>query len=321
MIALVWNGGAGSAKEGVIDEVRRQIGERFDVREFEVCEGQDAARCTRDAVAAGAELVVAAGGDGTVSGVAGGLVGSGVPLGVIPLGTSNSFAAALGIPGDWAGAIETLAAGHRRVIDTARYTIAGATRTMILHASIGFHTEAELVTSDEAKQRWGQLAYLANAFLQLGELPELDVALESFGHVVTCRAAAVAVANVVPRKTVLAHGPSTIDPSDGLLDVTIIAMRSITEAIATGVHLLRQAAAGDAAQRDNIAYFACRNVRITTDPPSRVLIDGEAAGLTPLAVESAPGSLVVIAPPPAVDDVRDEPEAKLEGLPGLEVRR
>jgi diacylglycerol kinase family enzyme len=176
------------------------------------------------------------------------------------------------------------------------------------------------VTSKGGKQRWGQLAYIANAVLQLGELPEFDAELESFGHVVKCRAAALAVANVVPRKTVLAHGPSTIDPSDGLLDVTIIAMRSITEALATGVHLLRQAAVGDAAQRDNIGYFACKQVRITTDPPMRVLIDGEECGMTPLSVESLPGALVVVAPPPAAEDVRAEPEVKLEGLPDLEVR-
>jgi YegS/Rv2252/BmrU family lipid kinase len=301
--------------------VRQRLRERFDVREFEVCEGSNPAQCARDAIAAGAELVIAAGGDGTVSGVAGQLLDTGVPLGVIPLGTSNSFAAALGIPGEWQGAVETLAADHRRVIDTARCENDGITRTMILHGSIGFHTEAEVVTSKEAKQRWGQLAYIANAVLQLGELPEFQVELESFGHVVRCTATAVAVANVVPRKTFLAHGPSTVDPSDGLLDVTIIAMRSITEALATGVHLLRQAAVGDAAQRDNIGYFACKRVRITTDPPMRVLIDGEEAGMSPLYVESRPGSLVVVAPPPAAEDVRDEPEVKLEGLPGLEVTR
>jgi len=316
VIALIWNGGAGGAG-AMLDEVRRRLRAAYDVRELEVCETADPEECARAALAMRPDLVVAAGGDGTVSGVAGVLVDTGVPLGVIPLGTSNSFAVALGIPGDPAGAIDTLAAAHRRVIDTARCTTTRGTRTMILHGSIGFHTEAEQATSKEAKQRWGQLAYLANALMQLGELPVFDVEMESFGHVVRCQAAAVAVANVAPRKTVLAHGPATIDPADGLLDVTIVALRSVSEAIATGVHLLRQAAVGDAAQRDNIGYFACRRVRIATTPVMRVLVDGEDAGETPAEWEARPSSLTVIAPEAA--EARGEPEVKLDGLPGLEV--
>ena len=296
MIGFICNGAAGGARDEVLDEIRRRLAGCFEIHEVAVCDGKDPAACAREALAAGPELVLAAGGDGTVSGVAGVLAGTGVPLGVIPLGTSNSFATALGI----AGIEDTIAAvqaGHRRLIDTARCTTSEGPRSMILHGSIGFHTEAELATPEAAKHRWGQLAYIASALRQLGELPEFEVELTCAGQVMGCHASAVAVANVVPRKTVLAHGPAEIDPEDGLLDVTIVAMRSVREALATGLHLLRQAALGEAAHRDNVAYFACRRVRIATTPAMSVLIDGEAAGMTALSVESVPASLTVVAPP------------------------
>lgn len=68
-------------------------------------------RLTRRALDAGATTVVAAGGDGTLSGVAGVMAGRGVPLGIVPMGTFNYFARAMGIPTDPEGAIRTLTDG------------------------------------------------------------------------------------------------------------------------------------------------------------------------------------------------------------------
>src|ERR1700687_3508028 len=77
---------------------------------------------TQQAVAAGAALVVAAGGDGTVRGCAGGLGGTGLPLAVVPLGTANLIARALGVPDRAGRALEVAFGGRDQVIDLGRVT-------------------------------------------------------------------------------------------------------------------------------------------------------------------------------------------------------
>jgi YegS/Rv2252/BmrU family lipid kinase len=73
--------------------------------------------CVRQAVAAGAPMVIVGGGDGSLSGTVDELVGKGCVFGVLPLGTANSFARTLGIPLDIDGAVEVIASGQRRRID------------------------------------------------------------------------------------------------------------------------------------------------------------------------------------------------------------
>lgn len=279
--------------------------------------GPDA--CAREAVAAGADLVIAAGGDGTVSAVATQLVGGTARLGVLPLGTSNSFAAALGIPDDLDGALATLGAGDHRVLDVATAHTATARRTMILHCTVGFHADVIASTSTDAKRRWGVLAYAGSALRELARLEPFAVELTTAdGHRVRSRAIAVAVANLAPIKTVLAHGPSHLLGDDGRVDVTIVAAETMAEAIATGVHLYRSAREGEAATRDNVGSFSSARVAIVADPPQAVLVDGEPFGETPVTIETVPRALVVVAPP--VVEAHGEPsDAPLRGLPDLEV--
>lgn len=308
-IAVVFNAGAGSAGEITGDDLASRIA---------TATGRDTVlvRDPREAVSSGARIVVAAGGDGTVSMCATALVGTNVELGVLPLGTSNSFAAALEIPNDLDGAIANLARSDRRVIDVA--TVNG--RTMILHCMIGFHAETIADTSTTSKQRWGVLAYAASAVKKLGALEDFAVEMTTREHVVKCRAIAVAAANIAPLKTVLAHGPSHLLGDDGRVDITIVAAGTIAEAIAAGVHLYRTGRANEPASRDNIGSFSTPHVQIVTDPPQLVLVDGEEAGTTPITIETIPRALTVIAPVAAMAE-GDPIEAPLLGLPDLEIRR
>jgi YegS/Rv2252/BmrU family lipid kinase len=271
--------------------------------------------CARAAVAAGADLIIASGGDGTVSAVAAALIGTEARLGIIPRGTANSFAAALGIPDALDGALEVLAAGHVRVIDTARI----GDRIMVLHATAGLHADTIRGTPRDAKNRWGVLAYIRSGLRELIGVEPFEVELETDQHVIRCTAIAVAVANLAPTKTVLAQGPASVVSDDALLDVTVVSATSLVEAVATGIHLLRTAFQQEAATRDNVGYFACRRVRITTTPVQHLLIDGEDAGKTPVTIECIPHSLRVVAPPAEIQD--RHPDAKLIGLPDLEVER
>lgn len=313
--ALIWNPAAGRAEEELA-LVRETLEQHFTLTVYETCQARDADICAREAVAAQPDVVIAAGGDGTVSLVASALVGTQTPLAVLPRGTANSIAAGLGISDDLMEAAQTLAEGEARWVDTARAN----GRTMVLHASVGLHAATIVNTPREAKNRWGVLAYLAEGLSALRDLEPFQVEMETESEVVRCRATNVTIANVAPLKTLLAQGPALVSPDDGQLDVTIVTATGIAEAVATGFHLLRTAAQGEPATRDNIGFLAARRVRIVSDPPQPLLIDGERAGEGVLTVQIHPHSLRVIVPaaPPAPPP-EAPPDDKLEGLPGLEI--
>jgi YegS/Rv2252/BmrU family lipid kinase len=310
---LVFNPAAGRCDAGYLEILREALAAYFTLDVFTTTPECAADTCTAAALERGPDLIVAAGGDGTVSGVASRLLGTGVPLGILPCGTSCSIARALSIPLDLDGACANLADGMVRRLDAAR--VDG--RVMVLLCAIGLHADAVGETDPEQKQRWGKLAYVATGLRKLTELEPFQLELVGDDHIVRCKATAVTVANMAPPTTALAQGPSVVSPDDGLLDVTVMAAASPGEMVAAGLHLLRTALQGEPATRDDVGYLSSRRLRIVTDPPQRVLVDGELVGQTPITIECLPRSLAVVVPasPPA----REAPEEKLEGLPELEV--
>jgi diacylglycerol kinase family enzyme len=104
----------------------------------------------RQAVAAGAELVVAAGGDGTLSGVASALAGHGTPLGIVPLGRLNHFAKDVGVPLELTEAVNAIVAGRTIQVDVAEVN----GHTFINNASLGVYPE--LVYEREREEREGR---------------------------------------------------------------------------------------------------------------------------------------------------------------------
>jgi YegS/Rv2252/BmrU family lipid kinase len=314
-IAVVWNGRAGSAT----DVKPASVSARLSGAEIVEVRGErGAGACARAAIERGAQIVVAAGGDGTVSGVAAELVGTRARLGVLPLGTSNSFAAALGIPGDLDGALDVIASDAERTLDVAVVRGADGARTMVLHCMVGFHADVIGETTTDAKRRWGVLAYAASAVKELARVDTFAAELTTDVGVVRCRATAIAAANLAPLKTVLAHGPSHLLGDDGRVDITIVAAETMAEAIATGVHLWRTARDGEPAARDSVGSLSTARVTITAEPAQHVLVDGEPFGTTPISIETLPRALRVIAPP--APEAEGQPvEASLIGLPDLEI--
>jgi YegS/Rv2252/BmrU family lipid kinase len=315
--ALILNAAAGGGSGSLeLEGVRARLAERLELQVFETSAERSPDACARDALAGGAELVIAAGGDGTVSGVASALVGSQATLGIIPRGTANSFAEALEIPTDAEQAITTILDGETVTVDSARAN----GEPMILHASVGFHAAVVAGTSSEAKSRFGVIAYLAKALEQVSESSTFKVELESETMRVACRANNITVASVAPPSTLLAQGPTVLLPNDGTLDVTIVAAEGLAEAVATGLHLFRAASQEQAATRPNIGYFACQRVRIDTDPPQALMIDGEDAGQGRLVVECVPNSLKVRVPRGVGWRTKTRSaETNLAGLPALRV--
>ena len=113
------------------------------------CEPAQLAETARRAAAAGSDLIVAAGGDGTVSAVAGGLAGTDTPLAVLPLGTLNHFAKDLGMPLTVPEAVKVIAAREVKRIDVAEVN----GRVFINNSSIGLYPEVVMSRVEQQKTR------------------------------------------------------------------------------------------------------------------------------------------------------------------------
>ncbi len=118
--------------------------------------GRETAARAADLIKQGAELIIAGGGDGTVSAIAGELAGSSATLGILPLGTLNHFARDLGVPFDLAEAAKAIAAGTMRRVDVAEVN----GRAFVNNASIGLYP-LMVMDREAQQQRFGRSKRLA----------------------------------------------------------------------------------------------------------------------------------------------------------------
>ncbi len=223
----------------------------------------------RDAVAAGAALVVAAGGDGTVRACAQAVAGTGVPLAIVPLGTGNLAARALGVPLRPGAALAVAFDGAGREVNLA--TADGM--PFLSMAGIGLDAAVVGATPQVLKERLGWLGYAAAGVARLpGRRHEFTVWLDD-GPPLTRRARSVVVGNAG-----LLPGGFTLLPDarmdDGTLDVGILAPAGLLGwAVVAGRVLARS-------RRDDrrLERFRARRVRIEAAAPLPRQSDGEMIG-------------------------------------------
>jgi diacylglycerol kinase (ATP) len=238
----------------------------------------------------GYDLIVAAGGDGTVSAVANGLVGTATPLGILPLGTANVLARELGIPIDIEGACRLLVGPHAiTAIDVMKLK----DRYYLTQVGVGIDALMIRDTKREAKQRFGRIAYIWTAFTRLlGFQPRLFT-LECDGRANRSRASQVVVANCgILGQPPFRWGPN-IRVDDGRIDVCIIRARTLLD-YATLAWLV---VLGRHKQSPNVRYLTVEDrVAIATRRPLPVQADGEIIGETPVEVTVVPRALRVVMP-------------------------
>lgn len=248
----------------------------------------------KEAIAANPDMVIASGGDGTVSAIAGALIHTGIPLGILPRGTANAFATALGIPTTIREACNILLAGMTRIVDVARCNQI----PLILLAGIGFEAEMVERANRDLKDRIGVLAYILAGIQQVNqqELFTAHIQADDIGEA-SFQAAAITIANAAPVTSVLAQGTGEVIVDDGLLDITIITPNSTPRGFTALIDLFRAGLVGAAPQREDIFYIRLSRIRVDADPPQKVAIDGEIIGTTPIEIECLPQALTVVAPP------------------------
>lgn len=260
----------------------------------------DADQLARQVIAAKPDLIIASGGDGTVSLVASQMMGSGIPLGIIPRGTANALSVALGIPTTVEGACQQIIAGTTRRLDAANCN----QHLMTLLAGIGFEAETVGKASRELKNQWGVLAYLIAGWEQIGQQELITTELEIDNQVYQFQAFAITVANSAPPTSVLAQGVGEVVFDDGLLDITIITARkalqpTITSKLQTVRYLMNlygSALIKTKAELPNLYHFRAKRLKLITSSPQKIVVDGEMIGTTPLEVTCIPSALTVLAP-------------------------
>ncbi|HEY9890909.1 MAG TPA: YegS/Rv2252/BmrU family lipid kinase [Candidatus Sericytochromatia bacterium] len=309
---LIFNPVAGqSDPEQDLLQIRTLLEPAFDLDIRITTPEVDANQLAYEAVQRGVHLIIASGGDGTLSATAEALVRTDIPMGVISRGTANAFASALGIPNTIEAACQTILDGKTKVVDAALCN----GKPMVLLVGVGFEAEVVEKADRETKNRLGMMAYVLAGVKQLREFETFEATIETDEKVITVTAAAVTIANAAPSTSILAQGPAGIVYDDGLLDLTVVAPENRAGAIASAYHLLQTALSGDAAERDDIGYLRARRLKVTTNPPQKVVLDGEILGTMPIDVECIPGGLTICVP--LVEEV--QALEKLDGLPELTI--
>jgi len=255
--------------------------------------GEEAALALR-AVDEGASIVVAFGGDGTVSAVAQAVADrDDVALGILPGGTANVFARELGIPLDLEGAAKLLAGPHEiRAVDLGEATLDnGEERAFLLRVAAGL--EAKLVEESprEEKERLGELAYVLSTLRQLpGAVVARYRITSDTGQVIESDGLFATLTNARALGIGDAAYPDDVRPDDGVLD-GIIAPSAITQLAGAA------AAAVTGAESPGLERTSGQALELFADPPQRVSVDGEVLGDTPVRVRVRPGAIRVIVPP------------------------
>jgi diacylglycerol kinase (ATP) len=263
--------------------------------------GQEVAALCRSACEHGASIVIAAGGDGTLASIGSGLVGSGVPLGIVPLGTGNDLARALRIPLNVTSAVALLA-GEHSVLDIDVLQV--GERAFFSNVSVGITPQVVRDADSKHKKFLGRLAYVYP--LMRGEIVRRHpFRLTLDGDSMTVRASEVMLSN----ETLLENPPAIFGPpetlSDGRIEVYILTARSLGEYVRLIWKVVRRSKGSSGG-----THLTARHVvRVETDLPRRIQADGELIGTTPVEVRLLRKVVRVIVPNETAAAVREAEDA------------
>ena len=276
-------GSAGRAAGPVVERLRAgQV--RVDV--LTGSSAEEAAELARGAVTDGVDTLVAVGGDGLVSVAQQAVVGTDVRLGIVPCGTGNDAARALGLPlGDPAAAVDVVLAGRTRAVDLGR--VAG--RTFLAVLSSGFDSR---VNERANRMTWvrGPVRYRAAMLAELGVFRPVPYRIELDGEPLEVEAMLVAVGNGPSYGGGMRVCPAA-ELDDGLLDVTVV----LPLAIGPFLRLFPSVYRGEHVHSAAVLTRQARRVSLAAEGMT-AYADGEPVGPLPVSVEVVPAALTVLVP-------------------------
>lgn len=219
---------------------------------------------------ADADLVVCAGGDGTLNEVINGLMKAGlrVPVGYIPAGSTNDFANSIGLSSDISEAVDDIISGSPRKLDLG--LINGRYFTYVISA--GLFTKTTYTTPQDLKNILGHAAYVLEGIKDLGSITPMELTVDCgekkwSGEYILC-----AVCNSTSLGGVVKIDPSVVDMNDGLFELLFIRMpHSLDELLRITNAITRKSYAGC----ELIDFVSAPRVTVTSSQPLDWTLDGE----------------------------------------------
>jgi YegS/Rv2252/BmrU family lipid kinase len=249
-----------------------------------------ATELTHDAVAGGASVVFACGGDGTINEVLNGLAGSSVALGVVRAGMGDVFAKEIGVPRRPEDALRVLLSGRRERFDLGLIETAAGTRYFLCMAGAGFDADVERRVPRGAKRRLGSTAYALWAVADLRRYRATPVQLSIDGAPHECELYWLLVGNTRSYGGIVdITSRAVVD--DGRLDAYVFAGDGPLWLTATALRLAVRRHEGGR----GVSFQRVGSLELTT-PGLPIQADGEYLGESPAKIGVAPSCLDVLLP-------------------------
>ncbi len=215
------------------------------------------------------DLVVCCGGDGTFNETISGLLQNGldVPVGYIPAGSTNDFAASMHLPTHVMQAAQLVLDGKPVAYDVGKF----GDRYFAYVASFGAFTRASYVTPQNVKNALGHTAYVLEGITELSQIRKEHIRMEIDGRVVEDDFLFGAISNSTSVGGILTLDPSLVDMSDGLLEVLLVrAPRNLLE-----IHECIQAVQSQKYNCAMITFCSGHEIKVWADPDMPWTLDGE----------------------------------------------
>ncbi len=293
---LIINPTAGRGKAGKqVPEIRRLLGAKVANWAWHYTKKRgDATDLAREAAQSGVRTVIAVGGDGTLHEVVNGVLGSEATVGLIPFGTGNDFARALGLFGSLETACAALTGGVVKHIDIGVIKGNGTDgpRHFLVLAGTGYDARTAQTVNDGIRHLSGPLAYVWGAILTLRTFKPFALTLtldEEPPRQVQAMFASFCNTETTGGGMKIAPG-ATVD--DGSLDVCLVETVSKPALL----YQLTQIFSGKHVRHPAVTMLRARTISVDADPPQPLLIDGEVCGTTPATISLLPGALPFLVP-------------------------
>ena len=288
-ICVILNPAAGSAEN---TEVLRGKLERLGSCKIETtAQPGDAQKFAHRAVGDRCDLIISAGGDGTLNEVVNGIAKQNYPcrVGILPLGTGNDFARSIGLPPKVDECLEIIARGKTKAIDLVRVT-SDQVRYFVNVSAGGFSGVVDEKLTPEIKKSWGPLAYLRGAAAALPELRAYKTTIV-FDDAETI---AMNLYNVIVANGRYVAGGIPVAPeaivNDGVVDVFLIPEKPATELAV----LVAQVLLGKHTGSETILHRRAAKVAVNSRPGMWFNVDGELVGNEPALFEVMPSAMQFI---------------------------
>ena len=253
-----------------------------------------AVELAREGASAGCDLVVAAGGDGTINEVVNGIAGSRAALATLPYGTGNVWARELKLPLRPEAAALALLEGTAHALDLGQ----AGERYFLLMAGVGFDAAVARATPPRLKRRLGIMAYLVQALTVVRDVRGTRMRIDLDGRPVKGHVLMVVIGNsrLYGGFLQITHHANL---TDGLLDIAVLKGQNVRSA---PIHLLSILLRRHHFNPD-LQYYRAREITIAGVAPLDVHVDGELIGMTPMTFRAVPGALQAWLPPAAVQEL------------------